>query len=778
VTTTGSRDGDDDDSFLREAARLPSVEEPLPIVPFDLLTGPPTVDARRWLRVAGPEALPIVDPTAYEILGEIARGGMGRILLAFDRRLGRRVALKELLPGAGASAAARLVREALVTARLDHPGVVPVYEAGRWPSGVPFFAMKLVAGRSLASLVAAAGDDETARRRLARHLPAACATVAYAHERGVLHRDLKPGNLLVDELDNVYVIDWGVALLLDAEGEASLPASSIVGTPGYQAPEQAAGGAVDGRTDVYGLGVTLRSIVGDAPELAAIAAKATAREVSARYESVAALGEAIAAVLDGAGVSPSPSPSPSRSRPRPPSVRREAAAPPRDAPMVAERRAARRTKAPPSRPGRLVVGALALAGAAGLAAWGLTRHPSVAVRTPVVTAALAPQAAPSRAEALVAAARASLATDPTAAVRRLKALDFDRSTEPVRAGAVEIVEEAARRGVARAEIHLPPAERPVAVATDGATFASLRRERDQLVLLVGGTGADGAPVAHVAIPLPAPLRAAAQLAPAISLDGKRAAVVAADGHAATWAVDERPPRLLATPTCPAGAAPRIALAADGAVALCAASGRARVVDAARGQTLAEVATSLVALSLDGALAIAAPPPRIWPEAPPMVQIPPTLAGSRPLALALAPHRTAIAAVAADGRILVADAPPATGALRTLAPAGPPAESIAFTQDAAWLVATQPGGALLAALADGHRLWIAGEGGLAAAATSPDGDTLALLETSGRLRLYALDTLATPSTHAVADGAGFRRWLDALTALGPLLDAPAQQPNIR
>jgi serine/threonine protein kinase/tetratricopeptide (TPR) repeat protein len=158
--------------------------------------------------------LPEVDLDHYVAEAEVARGGMGRIVAARDRRLGRPVAIKELI-GAGGEAAIRFRREALITARLQHPGIVPVYEAGRWPSGEPFFAMKLVAGRPLDKVIA---EARTLPDRLALlpRIAAATDAIAYAHSQRGIHRDLKPGNILIGDFGETVVIDWGLAKDLDA----------------------------------------------------------------------------------------------------------------------------------------------------------------------------------------------------------------------------------------------------------------------------------------------------------------------------------------------------------------------------------------------------------------------------------------------------------------------------------------------------------------------------------------------------------------------------------
>ncbi|WNG56312.1 protein kinase [Archangium gephyra] len=222
--------------------------------------------------VAAPDAtLPVVDPSHYAIAGELAHGGIGRILRARDLRLGRPVAIKEMLAPAR-EAESRFVAEALVTARLQHPSIVPVYEAGRWPGGEPFYAMKLVSGRSLADVIS---ERKTLEERLALlpHVLAVAEAMAYAHSERIIHRDLKPANVLVGDFGETVVIDWGLAKELSREHEAGavgavVPTSdsedgamtrvgTVMGTPAYMPPEQAAGHPVDERADVYALGAIL-----------------------------------------------------------------------------------------------------------------------------------------------------------------------------------------------------------------------------------------------------------------------------------------------------------------------------------------------------------------------------------------------------------------------------------------------------------------------------------------------------------------------------------------
>lgn len=157
------------------------------------------------------------DPQRYDVVGEHGRGGLGRVLRAFDRRLGRTVAIKELLHR-GNENEARFVREALLTARLEHPSIVAVHDAGRWPSGDRFYSMKLISGRSLKELI----NERpllSDRLGLLSNLIAVADAVAYAHSHGVIHRDLKPANIIVGDYGETAVIDWGLAKELSETAE-------------------------------------------------------------------------------------------------------------------------------------------------------------------------------------------------------------------------------------------------------------------------------------------------------------------------------------------------------------------------------------------------------------------------------------------------------------------------------------------------------------------------------------------------------------------------------
>jgi WD40 repeat protein len=232
--------------------------------------------------------LPIVDPVHYAIVGEHARGGLGRILRARDRRLGRPVALKELLVAAGGTAA-RFVREAMLTARLQHPSIVPVHEAGRWPDGKPFYVMKMVTGRSFADVIRATRSFDQ-RLALLPHVIAIAEAMAYAHSQKIIHRDLKPANVLVGSFGETVVVDWGLAKDLSKRGQeedvvttqhdvsqdtaldGSTVEGAVVGTPAYMSPEQAAGQPVDERTDVYALGAILYTTLWGQPPYSAASA--------------------------------------------------------------------------------------------------------------------------------------------------------------------------------------------------------------------------------------------------------------------------------------------------------------------------------------------------------------------------------------------------------------------------------------------------------------------------------------------------------------------------
>jgi eukaryotic-like serine/threonine-protein kinase len=236
-----------------------------------------------------------------EILG---RGGMGEVGLFRDERLGRDVAVKTLLPQLAAepTARARFLREAQVQGRLEHPAIVPVHDLRDDGDGGLTLTMMRVRGRTLAQVLTEHVDDPAPPRRLLQALARVCHAVDFAHAHGVIHRDLKPGNIMIGDYGEVYVLDWGLAKLLDEAGEepavgglsptSMTQSGSLLGTPGYMAPEQLddSRGAVGPSSDVFSLGAILFEIVAGRPLVTAPSAwelvQRTLAGVDARARSV------------------------------------------------------------------------------------------------------------------------------------------------------------------------------------------------------------------------------------------------------------------------------------------------------------------------------------------------------------------------------------------------------------------------------------------------------------------------------------------------------------
>ena len=230
--------------------------------------------------------LPDLTGTRYELVRELGRGGMGIVYEVRDNELQRNVAMKV--------ATEDWVREARIIARLEHPGIVPLYDAGTLVDGRFYYTMKLVRGRRLDEWV----KEEHGLTERLRLFARICEPVAFAHEQEVLHRDLKPQNVMVGELGAVLVMDWGIARAADQHD------GMVAGTLGYMSPEQARGDRLDVRSDVYALGAMLRVLIGHAPRpLNAIVQKAMSNDAASRYESVRALRADVLRFLDNEPVS-------------------------------------------------------------------------------------------------------------------------------------------------------------------------------------------------------------------------------------------------------------------------------------------------------------------------------------------------------------------------------------------------------------------------------------------------------------------------------------------
>jgi serine/threonine-protein kinase len=238
---------------------------------------------------------PAVDPARYRVKGLVGRGGMGVVWKVEDLTLGRVVALKTLDAAADdPQLAERLRREVRMLAPLEHPNIVPLYDAGELGDGRVFYTMRLVEGPTLAEY---ARTQATVPDRV-RKLLSVCDAVAFAHSRGVVHRDLKPANVVTGPFGEVFVLDWGIASALGSGAAAA-------GTLDYMSPEQVRG-AGDERADIYSLGVILRELVAGKPaprRLCAIAAKASHPDPEPRYRQVEELTADLRRYLDGEPVS-------------------------------------------------------------------------------------------------------------------------------------------------------------------------------------------------------------------------------------------------------------------------------------------------------------------------------------------------------------------------------------------------------------------------------------------------------------------------------------------
>lgn len=278
-------------------------------------------------------AAPDLSGTRYSLVRFLASGGMGAVYVAEDQTLGRLVALKVLeSEGMGTGFAERLLRESRVLAQLEHPGIVPVYDAGTLADGRAFYVMKLVEGARLDQFIAGISSLSERLRLFLR----ICDAVSFAHTRGVLHRDLKPANVMVGAFGEVLVMDWGLAKFLERDStQAPVPDASagwrareassleetgrsnavtgdglVVGTPGYMSPEQAGGASasLDARSDIFSLGKLLGFLANNSPQggalkrprsLGAISDKASSENSGDRYATVRDLAADVSRFLDG-----------------------------------------------------------------------------------------------------------------------------------------------------------------------------------------------------------------------------------------------------------------------------------------------------------------------------------------------------------------------------------------------------------------------------------------------------------------------------------------------
>jgi serine/threonine-protein kinase len=317
------------------------------------LAVPGTIDERALRERTDPGPDTLVN-ARYRLARRIGKGGMGEVMAARDENVGRDVAIKRMRAANPSERAInRFMREASIQGRLEHPAIVPVHEIGRDTEGLPFFVMKKLAGTTLLEILEKRQATRSSQleiekayslQRILRALAEVCLAVEFAHVRGVVHRDLKPDNIMLGDYGEVYILDWGVAKVIGeadsdfadvdssgGSGENATVAGTTIGTPGYMAPEQVRGMAdIDGRADVYTLGCLLFEILAGEPlhprgyeglqsallrndnrpsqrapnrdvppELDALCAHATTPDREVRVQTARDLGERVLLYLDG-----------------------------------------------------------------------------------------------------------------------------------------------------------------------------------------------------------------------------------------------------------------------------------------------------------------------------------------------------------------------------------------------------------------------------------------------------------------------------------------------
>lgn len=337
--------------------REPSAEDQVELTHFEVL-------AEAWAETSGET---FSTPSRFEFLGTVGKGAMGEVLLARDPHLGRHVAYKKIHSqmADNRQVMSRFFSEAQITAQLDHPAIIPIYNLEVTPEGQIAYTMKLIKGKTLKELIQEARkhyesnqpiDDTHSLNALLGHFLKVCDALYFSHTKGVIHRDLKPANIMVGPYNEVYVMDWGIARVMggheeriddevvklvqpdqDAPPLERTQMGLILGTPRYLSPEQAAGknDQLDGRSDLFALGlilfelITLKpSFVASSPidllkktlkaekepmvhvspkisiphELEAIVNKATARKRDQRYDSVQDMADDLRRYLRGEAV--------------------------------------------------------------------------------------------------------------------------------------------------------------------------------------------------------------------------------------------------------------------------------------------------------------------------------------------------------------------------------------------------------------------------------------------------------------------------------------------
>lgn len=242
---------------------------------------------------------PEFDDARYTIVDEIGRGGMGVVYLARDERLAREVAIKVSNGMPGADVERRLNDEGRILASLEHPGIVPIHDAGRLADGRLFYVMKRVRGATLPEHL----EQVPSLSERLGIFERICDAVNFAHAHGVVHRDLKPDNVMIGPFGEVLVMDWGAALT-----RGTKDVETVLGTRGFMAPEQERAEKTDARADVYSLGAVLAWLAGDRTPrpVRAICTRAMAAAPADRYASAAAVAAEVARFRAGHAVDAHP----------------------------------------------------------------------------------------------------------------------------------------------------------------------------------------------------------------------------------------------------------------------------------------------------------------------------------------------------------------------------------------------------------------------------------------------------------------------------------------